>query len=615
MSATFRTPTSAAGPNGGFFAVSQPEGVTPQTGLLAFLAADSGGFAFLSGGSDWELLARIAGPSTHLSAVDVWWKARVPADDPENYIVQIGPTADGVVAIVPIVGATGTPQVLAGSLYAGTTDVISPGGDPPSADGLEFRWAAGIPNEATISWNTPDGYQKILDLQSEDEVGGSLVWRRIYSTTPADPATHTASDSLQFGAALTVFVKSAPVVIPPDPPPFPAFTPVKGLLPMQYRVHDALTGSYRGELRTATDVTFDRRDGDAGGFSCWCPMPNRREADKLARLIPRDPADLDSGPGRLVVHPWRSGVLWGVYWLHTAEIEQSSRLGLGLRMQGTTLDGYMASVSLEEDVLFVGDQIDNARAFIAHLGQDPRSNMGFTLMPGTSGTVRELAAKIADNTTYGRVLRDYARADGGFGYVINPTVTETGIERRWVWASPQLDFPDLKVTFTQARNGGEVTGFREVRSALRGATRFGVVGGIPDGDASTERTAVRTPLIETAHLDAGWPIFDQRIIHPGNSTDMTELERYAAYYAATAAGAPRVFSADVILGRSSGFHPNMIGGQVRFVMNNDWHTPTEEGGSSFNGYQRIIGWSLTPATRTFGKDKLQVITAQAGVGS
>lgn len=614
MSATFRTPTSAFEPNGNAFFINRPDNVVAGMGLLAFIAVDSGGVSSISGGGTWQLLGRVSGPSTALTAVDVWWRLATDAE-PATYIVSQGATADGVAIVVPITGAkASTPQVITSVLQVGTAGVSSPGGLPASADGLELRWVAGIPNEAHITWDTPTGYTKLLDLQSEDEVGGSLVWRRIYSTTPAAAQLHTASSPLQYAAGITVFIESAPVIQPPDPPPFPAFTPVKGLLSMQYRVHDALTGAYRGELRTATDVTMDRRDGDAGGFSCWCPMPSRREADKVARLIPRDPADLSSGPGRLVVHPWRSGVLWGVYWLHTAEIEQVGS-SLGMRFQGTTLDGYMASVSLEEDLFMAGDQIDNARQVITHLGMDPRSNMGFTLQSGTSGVVRELAANVSDNTTYGRILRDYARADGGFGYVINPVVGAGGIERRWVWGSPTLSFPDLQVTFTQARTGGEVTGFKEIRSALRGGTRFGVVGGIPAGDASVARTAVRTTPIETAHLDAGWPIFDQRLIHPGASTDLTELQRYAQFYAATAAGAPRVFSADVILGRSSGFHPNMIGGQARFVMNNDWHVPTAEGGSSFNEFQRLIGWSLTPATRTFGKDKLQVISATPGVGS
>ncbi|MFB4285714.1 hypothetical protein ACBJ59_61380 [Nonomuraea sp. MTCD27] len=617
MSVTFLTPSTAVNPTGGLYVVNRPERVIPGQPMLAFLTCDSGGLSSIGGGGDWQLLGRIAGPTTTLSAVDVWWRSAATDNEPASYTVSIGATADGVAIVVPLAGAKNTtPQVIPGPLYAGTNSVFSPPATPTSPDCLEFRWAAGIPNEANISWIAPTGYTELVDLQSEDEVGGTLVWRRIYSTTPLAGQVHTASAQLQYGAAFTILIESAPTVVPPDPLPFPSFTPVRGLLPMQYRVHDALTGAYRGELRTAIDVTMDRRDGDAGGYSCWCPMPNRREADKLARMIPRDPNDLDSGPGRLVVHPWRNGVLWGVYWLHTAEIEQSSRLGLGLRLQGSTLDGYMASVSLEEDVFYFGDQIENARQLITRLGMDPRSNMGFALQGGTSGTVRELAARRSDNTTYGRVLRDYARADGGFGYVINPTVTEAGIERRWVWGSPRLDFPTLKVTFTQARNGGEVTGFKEVRSALRGGTRFGAVGGIPAGDASQDRTAVRTDLIETEHLDHGWPIFDQRVIHPAASTDLTELERYAAFYAATAAGAPRVFSADVILGRSSGFHPNMIGGYARFVMNNDWHTPTAEGGASFNDFQRLIGWQLSPATRAFGKDKLQVITAaQPAIGA
>ncbi|MFJ2029418.1 hypothetical protein [Streptosporangium sp. NPDC087985] len=597
-------------------AVDTPPGTKVGDYLYALhvgFGGDLGGMTAPTPG-EWTLIAsNTSGPERIHTKV---WRSVLTRVAPEY---TVGHAAEGALTLLSVSGAASTPPVVVGDAAAlSLGKAYAPPATPLTPNGLEIRWVGALASvPAPPTWGAPPaGYDPMTSAWSGRFVVSAVTARRVTSTTRLQELAFTAPSATN-AHAYTIIIPSAAGTSgpPPTPPSFPAFTPIRGLARMRYRVHDALTGAYRGEL-TPDNVTFDRRDGEAGGFSGWCPMSNRKEADKLARIIPRDPADLRSGPGRLVVHCWRGGVLWGIYWLHTAEIIKSSRLGLGIQLQGSTLDAYMASVALEEDVLFEGDQIQNARDLIQLLGRDPRSNMGFGLTGGISGVERPLEAKQADNTTFGRVLRDYARTDGGFGYVINPTIVGGAIERRWVWGSPTLDFPNLKVTFTEGRTGGEVTDWKEIRSALRGGTRWGAIGGIPESeDATEDRVAVRSKLFETPHLAAGWPLIDQRLTHPSATTDLSELERYAQRYASTAAGAPRVFSANVILGRSSSFHPNMIGGYVRWIMHNDWNPITAEGGASRNDSQRLLGWALTPATRGSGKDKLELITEQPGVGA
>ncbi|MGC5009738.1 hypothetical protein ACLQ2R_03130 [Streptosporangium sp. DT93] len=582
----------------------------PGDVLLAFHSADElGGLAgmTISGGGTWTPLEELAASNWSGSRI---WRKPVGGSEPDEYDIAQG-TADtaGVVIILVIRG--GDPNSIVVTKQVGS---VAPAATPASASGLEIRYSAGAPSLPT-SWAQHPGYDG-LDVQNGAFTTAGLAVRPYLSSGAVGELDMAPSPPLDdaHSHAFTLLIRSLGGSAPgggeiPTPPSFPAFTPTKGVARTSYTVHDVLTGSYVGDIHPAAGLAYDRRDGEAGGWSGTLPMPNRREADRIAEIIPRDPEDLSSGPGRLVIHSWREGVPWGVHWLHTTEVTRTARGGLAMQLQGTTLDGYMNSVSLEEDVAFGDDQIVNARDFIAHMSADSRSNPGFALQGGTSGLVRPLIAAQADNTTYGRVLRDYSQVDGGFGYVIDPTLVGSTLERRWRWGSPRLDL-DQEWIFTESREGaGEITGWRELRSALSGGTRIGVIGGVPEAeDATQDRTAVRSELIETPHLAAGWPIIDLRLNRA--STDLTELERYALRYAATAAGAPRVFSMDVILGKGSDFDPNGIGGWVTAVMNNDWHIRTASGGAFAMPAQRLIGWALTPGGRGAGKDRLQVVTAQ-----
>lgn len=610
MAATPQTPKTATGPNGGAFQVNAPTGMTPRHALLAFIVVDSGGIANITGGQEWQRLGHVEGPTTHLSAVDVWWRMAT-ASEPATYTVTQGSGADGAVVIVPVANAASTPpKVVESALFSNSVAVLSPGITPNSPSGAEIRFAAGIPNHASISWSNPVGFTELADIQSADNVGGAVCWRPVTSTTAIGSIAHIVSGAtLTYGAGLTVIVASGAEHETPTPPSFPAFTPAKGTTRWRYTVHDALTGSYYGDIYPR-DPSLDDRIGEPGQFSAQLPMPNRGIAKRYNEIFPADITDLTAGPGRLVVHPWRQGVLYPIYWLHTAVTEQTARQGVVMSLQGCTLDGYLAQVCLTSPFFAGGDQLTAAGQLVLDMQSNPASNIGLTIQAGTSGVNRNLEGKVDDR--YGDLLQNFARSENGFEYVVNNRVVDGVIFRNLEFGAPKLDFPDVQHVFVQARRGvaGDITGWREERSVMRGGNRWGVIGGTPETDASTTATAVRSALVETAHIAAGHPIVDRRMQHPTQSTDPTTLTQFARYWAARAAGAARVFSADVVLGKGSSLGPNSLGEYVRFILNNARYPINPDGSASFNLSQRLIGWQIQPAQRRSGKDRATLITAQ-----
>jgi hypothetical protein len=572
--------------------------------LVAFHSADNGSISdmvLFDGDGLWNELESRSGGAW--AGTRIWTKI-VGEDEPDSYLVhQHNSLSAGTVIILALKQADPTDIVVVPG-----DGSIAPAASPTSASGLEIRYAAGGYPPGFVSWAQLTGYSG-LDVQASVFTTAAIAVRRYLSNSPVGELDLAPTPANFAKHAFTVLVGSAGGGgSAPTPPKFPASTPGKGESRLRYTVHDFLTGSYLADIYPS-GVTLSRLISEPGSWQGRLSLANASEAEKINHIFPADPTSLLAGPGRLVVHTWRGGVLWGVHWIHTTETAWDQRGSIYMDVRGSTLDGYLNYVAVENNLQFDDDQIENARALILDMQANPASNPGLGLQPGESDTVRRLEAKAANNTRYGRVLQDYARAAGGFEYVVNPRVVDGSIIRSWEWGSPKLVGDGVHV-FVEAAEGGTITSWREVRSALSGGTRWGAIGGTPQQEDTTQSAEpVRAALVQTPHIVAGWPIIDQRPTHPGQSTDQSAVDDFAKSWAARAGGAVSVFTFDAILGAKATLGPNSLGDQVRAVLNNPRYPIRADGSPSFNRSQRLIGWELTPADRSAGgKDKARLIT-------
>ncbi|GII63534.1 hypothetical protein Skr01_36190 [Sphaerisporangium krabiense] len=547
------------------------------------------------------------------------WRRTMTSGEPATYSIPVPESfADCTFAILAVKNADAAALQVAVSGESGVnviTAASTPGITPTPASSLEIRFVSGVPDgsDPADSLGAPAGYEPRASQRASFFVLSALATRSLVSSAPVGAAAFPAIEGKlrnYVGVTIIIGSKVSSGGPPPTPPTFPAFTPTAGDAEIRYTVHDYLTGSYVGDLPTVRQVRFGRRIGQETSWDGFVPLPSRREADQLAEIIPRGRTELATGPGRLVVHSWRGGALWGMHWLTDALPARSVRGGVGVQLRGTTLDGHWQRLYPTSPPDFDGDLLEVFRAVITDM-QATGSNLGLSCSAGTAGVSRPLTADDT-GTSYGQLLQTYARAGGGLEYVLNPTVVGGSIQRLVKLGAPKISNTDTEHVFSEGADGGDITAWRIETSALRGGTRFGVTGGTPPADDVTSSSQpVRSTLITTEHVAAGWPIYDMRINHPGASIDPQVVQDYAAYAAARAGGAPSTFAFDVLLGKESTFGPNSCGDWAKFVLENPWFPPTDDGGASFNLRQRIIGWELTPAERgSGGKDRLTLITDQ-----
>lgn len=575
--------------------------------LLAFQSADSGGLGALFLGDDWLFFDAVSGGDWPGSNSGTWagcilWKRTVGQNEPTSYETGQGAVADGIVTIVAI--ADGDPDSVQVASRLGNN---SPALTPNSASGLQLRYVTGVPGPAgeSVSWDDPPtGYTERAAVQADQFTAAQLVSAPVVSTAPLGQVRLTSNPTLS-AAALTVFIAStAPPV--PQPPVVQPFAPGAGGATWRYEFFRALTREYLGPL-DLVDVGFDVRLLQPGGFGAMVPVPNRREADRIAEVIPREAVDdpdsypLDRGPGAMVCQLTREGEPQVEYWINGTKLVVGRRGNVGIQLRGLTLDGWMDQVEIEDDLNYAGDQIDIARSLLTHLMAQTGANISLDLAAGTSGITRELIVAESETRKYGQVLTDLQQADDGFESQIRLVLEGGALVRRWVWGRPlgQQD-PPLH-TWAYGRDSGDILEYVEDADALRGANRTRARGNSISTDAST--TSV--PLLSTGHdatayLAAGHLRTSRTLSYPTN-TDLPTLEEYAAYWAERAGGLVRVDTATVTPGRVVTFSPNSLGDVGRFYLHNQWHQGVWR-------RRRIIGAAFTPGSKK-GKDVVRLVLA------
>lgn len=495
-------------------------------------------------------------------------------------------------------------------------EAVTPSATPPKdmASGLELRVAVAWGPGGQVSWQIPSGYAQRAAVQSREYLATLLVSRTLVTGAPVGQVAFDAGRGLDAAHGLTIIIPSSHVdEKPPDLPSYPDWTPARGSGLYRYTVHDMLTLAYRGDIYP-TDVTFDKRIGDAGIFSATLPIPNARAADLAAEVIPREAWNRFLGPGRLVVHIWRAGELWGEYWLTAARIQRSRRGTISIQLRGSTLEAYLAHVPVESDLEYEGDMIANARSLLNNMMGLSGANIGLVPAEGSAGESRPLTVSADDRTTYGDALRAYAEGHPSFEWTITPVMGMTGFERRWEWGAPKIEGTQQHV-FTESPHGGDILEWAEEIDALRGGTRVQVRGGTPEVEDASEgaRPVVSDWVSASMPRFQGWPRYGQVIDHPGESIVKSQLDGYAQRWMSVFEGSIRVYSCTVALGARPTISPSSLGDQVRRLMVNEWY-PRVDGGAGFDQSQRLIGIAITPVSRGSGKEEAQLILEEANIG-
>lgn len=589
--ATLR-PISSNQSTGTNFTCSKPPGTTSGDVLIAFQTNSAGGSmpTPTGGGTAWQPLGSRADESGEWVGSRVWWKIAGP-NEPSSYGFVNG-SGLAVVAIAAISDADGAiPRINSQKNSPSDDSVTAPSVIATNSAGVTLRWAAAVLSSSG-SWMSPPGHTELMDRSVPSLGAASLAFRSRPVPGATGPATFTWNGQLGitpiFSHGFTVDVGGTAV---PPPEPEPAIPPSKDIH-YRYEFADLLTDDFIANL-DLSDVSYDRRIGEAGTFSATIPIPSSKVAAKVAAIIPRYPEDLSTGPGRTVCHIYRNGIIWGSYLIWSATIEMSDRGGLSARISGATLESYLDHVEIREDLDYVGeDQVQIARNLIDSMQAQTHANIGLTTESGTSGVERDAIYLADENSTYGARLKDLTSLDNSFEWLIQTYDSGTGRVREWQWGYPQLGQTDTEHVFTMP---GNVIGFSEDIDALRGGTSFVARGESNSDDLSTSSgPTLSAPHDALAHFTAGWPRLDATITaHFERDTDT--LDDYAARWAATNAGAVRVHQVTIRLDGDD-FTPANLGDRARVVLVNDWW-PRVNGGASFNRSWRVIGISVNATTR------------------
>lgn len=582
--------------------VQRPSGVQPGDLLIAFMGSDRGDVSDLQISGGWTLLAPQEG------FIDAWagskvWRRVATAGEPSSYQVSQGPGADGVVIIVAIRDASASGIVVrAAGAEEWSNEVLAPAATPSKAGSLALRWAAGSPflPGYEVDWYYPSGHQGVTQLQSGLFASAALAARQLPTTSPIGSAEFVVVPPVDVWQAFTVIVppatSSGPTPPPAPPPTIPPIDSSEQVVHYRYDFCDLLTDKLIANDLDLKDVSYERRIGEAGSFSATVDIVDEITAAKVARVIPRHPEDLSSGPGRTIVHVYRNGVVWGSYIIWSASISWGGKdQPIQVRLEGASLESYLFRVKIRSDLgPYEGvDQIQIARDLLDNMQSTPRYNIGLILTEGTSGVTRDRHYLAADASTFGERLQELADVDDGFEWVINVVDQGNGVRtRHWVWGYPTIGSDATDHKFLQP---GNVLSWSESID-VRGGTAFQARGQASSDDASEETQApVSDVVLAEAHLAAGWPGLDVTTDYSSVS-DVQTLNDYAKWGATHRAGATRLHQATVRLPAATTFGPGNLGDRVTLMLVNAWW-PIEDGVASFAKSWRVVGMAIRPPSK------------------
>lgn len=535
------------------------------------------------------------------------WRKIATSSEPDTYSFGQDNDADGCVHIIAVSGAdTSATAHLAVQRTSSSQTAQTPDVSPAGVPSAEFRVAA--VDDLNITWQIPSGYTS--RGSTHDQLGfvaSAAATRILNSSSSAGSQTFTPSpDAFRSSVGVSLSIPAA-VAAEPEIPSYPPFTPARGTALYSYRFRRLRDGQFLGFL-DLDDVSFDKRINQAGTFSATVPIPNPEVADIVAEVFPRDSSVLSAGSGVVVVDILRGGDIWGEYWITSHKPAHSGRGTPTITLQGTTLDGYMSAVELQDTLVFEqADQIDILRGLVANMQAQQYANIGLAVASGMSGVLRD-RTYADDGGTYGQRVKELAEVDNGFEFTVDVGVVGDTIGRQIRWGYPNLASDTIPHAFGEGPNGGDIVEWGEEVDALRGATRWRARGGTPpaEGDASTTSVPLMSTVHEaTEHLQ-WWPRIDRTLSYPDVIVQQT-LEDYAAYWASVAPGALRVETYTVVLGASPSLHPNTIGDWCRIYLDTEWHRPHWR-------TRRIIGLQITPVSRQDGKEKAKLVLEGLDVG-
>lgn len=590
--------------------IPAPPGVQPGD-VLALLVASTGDAADIDvsgGASGWTLQESEHGEGDYLFSGALFTHV-AGADTPSTFRIELGWLDYAVVGLLHLRGASAASLVweIRGGEDAETwLGVDLPGMSEGVAGGVEVRFLAAEGPDDDLRWNR-------LGLPVQHDAARSAGFERLAGYLGARPLVTDADipDRTAYTNSIWVWrwqawtLVVAPANTTPQPPVIPGFAGGRGRALYRYTAHDLMTGAYIDDIYPQ-NVVYDKRILEPGQFTGVLPIPNRRVAEAVRRVIPKLKTDLTTGPGRVEIRIWRDGYLWGRYWLTGARLVRSRDGKVGIELRGSTLDATWFSVRIRDTREYSGNPVNNIKSLLTHCMSRPGAFSGIEFAPGSAGSPTELLVTKDDGSNYGRAAQEHARLEDGIEYTLNEELLEDGtVTSVWVWGSPKLGTGRRHV-FSLSPHGGDIAEYGLDIDALRGGTDWEARGGTPETDATEDREPVYSAVQTTPHRAAGWPRIDRLIDDPSESTSVSRLNRFARYWARAAGGALWVRSVTVFLGKHSTLNMNCLGDYARLLITDVWHE-REDGGAGLDVSERIIGISIRPTGRGQGKEEATLI--------